>query len=174
MVGAQQPRQLGIRGAASVEVGAHGDQHQRTPARVARARDERVDERRALGLLAAGGEDLLELVDRDHEPAARRHLGRRLLERAQRVFTGAQQRDRPALAARQHAGGERGEQSRAQRRGLAAARRPHDPHQRRPGQPCHHLGDEPLAPEEDPGIVHVEGGEALEGAGDDAVGLDGR
>ena len=39
VVGAEQPRQLGVRGAAAVEVGAHGDQHQRAGVAVARGRD---------------------------------------------------------------------------------------------------------------------------------------
>jgi hypothetical protein len=168
VVGAQQPRQLRVGGAAAVEVGAHTDQHERAAARVAGAGDERVDERGPLDLLAAGGERLLELVDRDDQPAVRRGLGHRLPERAQRVLAGAQERQRPSLAARQHAGGQRCEQARAQRGGLAAARRPDDAQQRRAGQARHHLGHEPLAPEEDPGVVDVERSEPLERAGHDA------
>ena len=73
--------QLGVGGAAAVEVGAHRDQDERAAARVAHRGDERVGERRALGLVAAGGEDLLELVDGDDQPALGRGLRGRLLER---------------------------------------------------------------------------------------------
>ena len=57
-----------------------------------------------------------------------------------------------------------GEQARPQRGGLAAARRPHDARQRRTGEPRDHLGDEPLAAEEELGVLHVERGQALERA----------
>ena len=173
VVGAEQPRQLRVGGAAAVEVGADGDQHQRAPPRVARARDERVDERRALGLVAAGGEDLLELVDREDEPAARRRSAvacssarsgcspGRSSASAQRSLPGST----PAASA-----------ASSPARSAEDLPLPDGPtirQQRRTGQPRHHLGDEPLAPEEDPGIVHVERRETLEGAGDDAVGLGG-
>jgi hypothetical protein len=111
VVGAQQARQLGVGVAAAVEVGAHGNEHERPPARVTRGGDERVDERRSLALVAAGREDLLELVHGDDQSAARGGVGGRLLERAQRVLARTQQRERPALAAGQHTGGECGQQS---------------------------------------------------------------
>jgi hypothetical protein len=85
------------------------------------------------------------------------------------VLARAQQRQRPALAAGQHARSEPGEQPGAQRRRLATARRPHDPQQRRARQPRHHLGHEPLAPEEDARVLDVEQGQALERTGDDAA-----
>ena len=69
VAGAEHPPQLRVARAAPVEVGAQGDQHERAAARVAHRRDERVGERGPLGLVVAGGEDLLELVDRDDEPA---------------------------------------------------------------------------------------------------------
>ena len=48
VAGAQEPRQLRVGGAATVVVGAHGDDHQRAPAHIAHGGHERVDERRAL------------------------------------------------------------------------------------------------------------------------------
>ena len=106
------------------------------------------DERRALGLVAAGGEDLLELVDRDHL-AARGVAPRDRVERAQRMLAGAQQRRSPTP------------RSRAARRPPAPRSSParsaddlplpdgaDDAHQRRAGEPRDHLGDQPLAAEE--------------------------
>ena len=123
VVGAHESRQLGIDGAAAVEVGADGHQHERAPAYIAGRSDELVDERRALGLVAAEGEDLLELVDRHDQPASGAASAVGALERPHRVLARSQQRERPVLATGQHAAGERGEQPRPQRRGLAAARR---------------------------------------------------
>ena len=71
---------------------------------------------------------------------------------------------RPAVAAREHAGGERRQQPGAQRRGLAAPRRADDREQRRAHQARDELRDELLAPEEVLGVVDVEGGEPLERA----------
>jgi hypothetical protein len=164
VVGSEQTRQLRICRAAPVEVGAHREEHERAPARVARARDQRVGERRALVLVAAGREELLELVDRHDQPPPGRGFADRLLERPPRPLAGPQERDRPVLAARQHARSERREQPRLQRRRLAAARRPDDPGQRRAGQPRDELADEPLAAEEELGVLDVERGQALEGA----------
>ena len=123
VAGAEQPRQLRVGGAVPVEVGADRDQHERAAARIASARDQRVGERRALALVAAGREELLELVDGDDQPALGAPRRCASLERSQRVLAGPQQGDRPALAAGQHAGRQRRQQPRAQRRGLAAARR---------------------------------------------------
>ena len=89
-----------------------------------------------------------------------------MLERAQRVLARAQQREPPALAARQHPGGQRGQQARAQRRGLAAARRADDAHQRRTGEPRHHRRHKPLAPEEERGVLDLERRQPLERTGD--------
>ena len=165
MACAQHPPQLGIARAAPVKVGAERDQDERSTARIAHRGDERVGERRPLVLVAAGGEQLLELVDRDHEPPLGRCLCHRLLEGLQRVSARARQRDRPAAAARQHALGERGQQAGAQRRGLAAAGGPDDAQQRAARDARDHLGDEALAAEENVGVVDVEAGEALERAG---------
>jgi hypothetical protein len=68
----------------------------------------------------------------------------------------------PALAARQHPGGERGCKSGSQHRGLAAARRADGGEQRRADKPRHQLGDEALAPEVVARVVRVEARQALE------------
>ena len=112
VVGGQQPRQLRIRGAAPVVVGAHRDQHQRAPPLRLGGREQRVDEPAPLRFVAAGGERLLELVDRDHEPTPPA-LRDRLFERGRRMLARAQQRHRPALTARQHTGRQRRQQTRA-------------------------------------------------------------
>ena len=144
-----------IGGAAAVEVGADGHQHERAPGGIASLRDELVDERRPLGLVAAAGEELLELVDRHDQPASSRGLGGRALERPGGVLARSQQRELPVLAAGQHAGRERGEQPGPQRRRLAAARRADDPDQRRARQARHHLGHQPLAAEEQLGVRDI-------------------
>jgi hypothetical protein len=167
LVRPEQAPELGIARAAPIEVGADGEQHERSPAWVARAGDERVDERVALVLVAAGGEDLLELVDRDDQATVWRDAGHRLLERSERVDTWPQQRERPVPAARDHILSQRGEQARPQRRRLAAPRGPDDPDQRRTHDARDHLGDQPLATEEDGVVVDVERGEAFERTGDD-------
>ena len=170
LVGAEQARELREAGAVAVEVGAHGDEHERAPTGVARARHERVDERRALRVVAAGGERLLELVDRDDPALARGQLGGGALERRERVRAGADQRLRPALAAGQDAVDERGQQAGAQGRGLAAGRRPDDAHQPRPGQARDHVGHQLLTAEEHWRVVNVERREALERARGQGVG----
>ena len=80
------------------------------------------------------------------------------------LLAGAQHPLRPALAARQHAAGELGQQPGPQRGGLAAPRGADHAEQRRADQPRHHLSHEPLAPEEERGVVPVERREALVGA----------
>ena len=64
VVGAQQLGQSGVGGATSVEVGSGRDDHHSSLLRVAGSSDERLGEVRSLLLGAAGGEQLLELVDR--------------------------------------------------------------------------------------------------------------
>ena len=89
------------------------------------------------------------------------------MQRAQRMLARAQQRDRPGLAAGQDALAQGREQAGAQHRRLAAARRTDEAQHRRARQAGHHLRHEPLAPEEERGVLGLERGEALEGADDD-------
>ena len=72
----------------------------------------------------------------------------------------------PTLASGQHAGLERGRESRLHDGGLAASRRPDNPHERRGGQPRNESGDQALATEEVLGVGRGERGETLEGADD--------
>ena len=120
---------------------------------------------RALVLVAAGREQLFELVDGD-DHAGPRCRRRRPRARA-RLLAGPQQGDRPALAAGQHAGRQRREQPGPQRRRLAAPGRPDDARQRRAGEPRDQLGDQPLTAEEDVGVLDVERRQALERADHD-------
>ena len=148
-----------------VEVRAHRDEHQRLPARVRGGRDQRVDERGVLRFVAAGREELLELVDCD-DRAAREPVGRSV-QGVERVRAGAQQSDVPPLRPGQHARSPAMRAVSLQGRGLAAARGPDDREERGVGEARDHLGHEPLAPEEDAGVVDVERRQALERTGDD-------
>src|SRR3954452_16078721 len=70
LIGSEHPCELAEIGAASVEIRAQRKQDRRRALRIARVTEERVDERRALALVAANGEQFLELIDRDHGPFA--------------------------------------------------------------------------------------------------------
>jgi hypothetical protein len=107
-------RELRVGGAARVEVGAQGEHDQRA----ARAGDahERGDERGALVLVAAGGERLLELVDRHHRAALLAERGQHAVQLGHRVRAGPDQGLRPPVAARQHLAREGGQQPGAQHR----------------------------------------------------------
>ena len=59
-------------GAAAVEVGADREHDDQALVGVGRALDQRVEERLPLGLVAAGDEDLLELIDDEHQALAGR------------------------------------------------------------------------------------------------------
>ena len=117
-------------------------------------------------LVAAGGEVLLELVDREHErrprptPSSARSSSRSGCSPG-RMTTCAQ----PSLPGSTPLG-ERGQQAGAQDRRLAAARRPDDAEQRRADEPGDELGDEPLAAEEVRRVGDLERREPLERAHD--------
>ena len=68
VVGGEQVRELRIGRAAPVVVGADREHHDVAVGTAAQVR-ELPDEARALALVAAEGERLLELVDGDHAPA---------------------------------------------------------------------------------------------------------
>ena len=99
----------------------------------------------------------------------RRCLRHRLLEGGERASSGTQDRDRPAPTPRQDVVLERRQQPGLQDRGLAAAGGPDDAQQRRARDPRDHVGDEPLAAEEDVCVVDAEARQALERAGGDGV-----
>ena len=117
-------------------------------------------------LVAAGGEDLLELVDGQHDPLVADQAAAGVVEGPQRVLAGAQQDPLPVAAARQGPARQRRQQAGAQHRGLAAPGCADEREQRRADQSRHQLGDQPLAAEEVLGVVGLEGGEALERAHD--------
>ena len=167
---AQAPSEARMARARAVEVGPQREHGQEAVVVV----QQRVHERGALGGVPAGGEHLLELVDDDQQPRPGLHVRERGLDvaagvqrasqRRERMIAGAHQDPRPALAPGEHAGGERGQQARAHRGGLAASRRPDDAEQARPRHARDDLGHQPLAPEEVAGVVDVEGLQALVGA----------
>ena len=118
LVSAQQLREPRVGGEAPVEVGAQRDHDDCATVRIGGRAGERVGEGRALGVGAAGGEQLLELVDGEEKACARGQrvegLGERILRSRhehpakllQRPLAGTQQQTPPALAARQHPSGE--------------------------------------------------------------------
>ncbi len=173
VVGAEQARELRVGGAAAVEVGAHGQHHDAVF--IARDTHKPGDELGSLRLVRAGGEQLLELVDRqDTAPFAREPAGC-AAKLAQRPLARPDQRLRPAIAPRQHAAREGGQQPSPQHRRLAAPGRSDDGEQRCVGHARDQLGDQPLAPEEVLGVGGVERRDALVRAdrrGDVAVGAD--
>ena len=137
------------------EVRAQREQDDRSALRVPGSVDERVDERTALVLGDGRREQLLELVDREHEPLARgtRSSGGDELGRLDvRRGGGA----RTALERRKQAG--------AEQRRLAAARRPDEREQRRVREPRDELVDEPLTAEEELRVLGLERREPLERA----------
>jgi hypothetical protein len=166
---AEQARELRIGRTATVVVGPQRDEHERSPALLARACDERVDERRPLGLVATRSEDLLELVDREDQPLLLGCGATRALDRLERTLPRAQQRDAPALAPRQRAAAQRRQQPCPQHGRLATPRRPDHADHRRRHRAGDDLRDEPLAAEEHVGVVDVERGEPLERARHRAV-----
>ena len=126
---AEQARQRRVRGAAAVVVRAQreDDDRRRAP-RAARARDER----RALVLVAADGERLLELVDGEH-------AGGRRATSAASSRSGCSPGRMTTCPSRSLPGstplGQRRQQPRAHDGRLAAAGRPDDAQQRRADQP---------------------------------------
>ena len=175
VVGAEQARQLGVRGAAAVEVGAHGQHHDAVF--IARDTHEAGDELGPLRLVRAGGEQLLELVDREDTAPFPSEPAGCAAKLAQRPLARPDQRLRPAVAPRQDAAREGGQQPGPQHRRLAAPRRSDDREQRCADQARDQLGDQPLASEEVLGVRGVERRQALVRAdrrrdGDVAVGAD--
>ena len=148
--------------AVPVEVGAHGNHHLDAPVAVLRERHQRIQVLRPLMVIAAGREDLLELVDEQHRLLAA--LRQRSLERRQRMRAGAHQRLRPLFGPWEHAARERRQQARPHRRGLAAPGRTDHGEQGRTHEPRDQLGHKPLTPEEVLRVGGVEGGEPEEGA----------
>ena len=176
VVPAQKLGELGIRGEAAVEVGAQRDDDDRAAVRIGGRTGEGVREGGALFLGAAGGQELLELVDREEEASVGRErlerLGERILrtrdehaaQLLHRPLPRAQQQPPPAAAARQHSTRQRREQAGAEHRRLAAARRADDPEEARADQPRDELGHEPLAAEEVVGVDGLEARQPLERA----------
>ncbi len=81
LVGAQQPGKGGIGSTPAVVVGAQRDDD--LEARMLQR--EEIDEGAPLGLVAGGIEDLLELVDHDHEAPAGTQVRQRAIERCRRI-----------------------------------------------------------------------------------------
>ena len=172
MAAAEQLGELRIGAQPAVEVGPKRAQHERPPLVLARGVHEPIEELAALGLLGARGEQLLELVDRDHDPLlaaqARQDVLRQPAEHALKlgagVLPGSQQHLSPTGAAGQRPRAERREHAGAQQRGLADSGRAENPDQRPLGQPRDQLGHDPVAPAEEVGVRALERGQALERA----------
>ncbi len=111
--------ELRVFGAAAVEVGSDPEHHQGALVGVRRDRDDRLHEGGPLALVAAGGEDLLELIDGQYQPLvwpergqgpgervvvipltlAGGDAGQRAAELRERVLARSHQHLRPALGA---------------------------------------------------------------------------
>ena len=171
-------------GAAPVEVGADREHHDQSLVGVGGALDQRVEEGLALGLVATGDEDLLELIDEEDQtlarPAADRprrrstaatfscpDLGHRAgegsRELGERALARSHHRPAPAVRAGDDPVGERGQETGAYRRGLAAAGGAEHRQQGRADEPGDELGDEALAAEEVLGVRGVEGARPRKG-----------
>ena len=140
--------------AAPIEVGAHGDHDLYATVAVRRQCDKGVEELRPLVLVAADGEQLLELVDREHRLAP--PVGQHPAQLGQRVRAG-----RISACTQRWAPGstplrERRQQAGAQGRGLPGPRGPDDSQQGGAHQPGDQLRHEPLAAEEVVGVRGVE------------------
>ena len=184
LVGADQGRELGVLGAARVEVAADREHDHQPLVGVTGTLDQCVEERLALRLVAAGDEGLLELIDREHQPLAvgqpvervgdprRRALVSRLGHRpgegprelGQRARAGAHHGAPPVLGAWDDAVRQRRQEAGAHGRGLAAARGTDDGEQRRADQAGDQLCDQALAAEEVLGMSGIERGQAAVGA----------
>ena len=174
-----RPQQLGksrVGGEPPVEVGAQRDHYDRSTLWISGCASKGVGERSALGFGAAGGEQLLELVDNEEQalvggqrvegldkriPRSRDEGAAKLV---QRPLAGTQQQTPPPLAARQGSCGEGREKAGADERRLAAARRADDAQEAGADEAGDELGDEPLAAEEVLGIHRLEARETLERA----------
>ena len=176
MVRTQQLGESRVGGEPPVEVGAQRDHDDRSTLRISGCASKGVGERGALGFGAAGGEQLLELVDGEEEALVGgqrveglderipRSRDERAAKLVQRPLAGAQQQTAPPLAARQDSSGEGREKTGADERRLAAARRADDAQEADADEAGDELGDEPLAAEEVLGIHRLEARETLERA----------
>ena len=184
LVGADLGGKRPVLGAAAVEVGADREHDDDTLLGIVGEADERLCEGRPLAFVATGGEQLLELIDGEHQALVRFE---RVQRRSELVVTvalacrgrdarhdAAQLRERmlarsdqhlsPAPRAWQHAVRQRRQQPGAQHRGLATARRPEHGQQGRADKPRDKTGDEVLAAEEVLGLSGGEGRQPTERA----------
>jgi hypothetical protein len=99
--------ELRMCGAAAVEVGTHGEHD--NGARVSHRMHQRRDELGPLVVVPAGGEQLLELVDDEHQAGS--PPPGHTTEFAHRVLARPHERARPAFAAGQDPAGQRGQQT---------------------------------------------------------------
>ena len=102
--------------AAAIKVGAERNNHGRTAIGIERRAHQRVKEQRAHLGVGAGSEDLLELIDRKHDPLARPQARKRLgnvcrakcaFELCNRVLSRPQDQRTPTGASRQNTSPER-------------------------------------------------------------------
>ena len=171
-------------GAAAIEVGSDPEHHQGALVGVRRDRDDRLHEGGPLALVAAGGEDLLELIDGQYQPLvwpergqgpgervvvipltlAGGDAGNGAAELRERALTRSHQHLRPALGAGERSARQRRQEPGADQRGLAAPRRSDDRDQGGADQARHQVRHQPLAAEEVLGVGGVERRQAAEGA----------
>jgi hypothetical protein len=98
VAGSQQLRQSWVSRASPVEIGPDREHHDAATTPAGHVH-ERVDERGALGLVTTSGEDLLELVDRQHDVLLGPDFCHRVAQLEQRMLAGPYEHLRPLVAA---------------------------------------------------------------------------
>ena len=154
-------RQARVVGEPAVEVGANREHDHRVPAGLC---GEPVEKRSPLRLVAAVREDLLELVDREHEPPVRDSGRKSPVQLLKRTLPGANHGLGPGLAVRECARRQSREQPCPKKGGLPTSRGAEDAERRSARETGNQLGDHTLAAEEETGVAGVEGREPFERA----------
>ena len=150
--------------APTVEVGPHRDHDRDRALWLEHGSGQGVKEGLPFGVVRACGEDLLELIDRDHRAARATQLRRRPIQLLHRMVPGADYGVRPTIAPRQGARPKRMEETSSQERRLPAAGRTHECKEPTLDQVSDRVGNHVLTAEEERGIVRLESGESLVGA----------
>ena len=148
------------------EVRAKGDDVSQLVIRLD-AREQVVDESLPLVSIVVVGEELLELVDGDHDRLARfrrARLGYRVLELAERVTRRVEVRDQPMLAPDECSSTQRGYHARPHKGALPAGRGADDGNELRSAEPVEDEVDLLVAAVEAIGVVLCVWEEALVGA----------
>ena len=149
---------------SSVEVRPHRDHDRDRALGLEHGSRHGVEERLSFGVVGTCGEDLLELIDRDHGATRLTQLPHRAIQLLPRMVSGADDGVRPPIAARQGARPERMEETSTQQRRLPTARRTDECEEPPPDEVSDRLGDHVLPAEEELSIFGLESRKSLIGA----------